>query len=56
MKKQILTFGAVCAAAMAVYAASDRIDVFNKAGEMISIMVNNIQEITVGKSAAGNGF
>lgn len=56
MKKHILTIGAACAAALAIYGASDRIDIFNKAGEFISIMVNNIQEITVGKSDSGNGF
>lgn len=47
MKKKFMTAGAACAAALALFAASDRIDIFNNAGQFISIMVDDIQEITL---------
>ncbi len=50
MKKQALAIGAACAATFAIFAASDRIDVYDAAGKFISIMVDDIQEITLGKS------
>ncbi len=53
---KILLLGAACAASYAVYAASDRIDVYDKEGKFVSIMVDDIREINVGKSADGQGY
>ena len=52
MKKEFMTAGVACAAALALFAASDRIDIFNNAGQFISIMVDDIQEITLGEKTA----
>lgn len=54
--KQYLTIGLAGAAILAAYGASDRLDVYDKAGKFVSIMVDDISEITVGKSADGNGY
>lgn len=56
MKKQLMTAGAACAATLAIFAASDRIDIFDKAGGFVSVMVGDIQEITVGKAAGQDGY
>lgn len=57
MKKKLMTAGAACAAALALFAASDRIDIFNNAGQFISIMVDDIQNITLGdKTADQDGY
>lgn len=56
MKKQLITVGAVCAATFAIFAASDRLDIFDKAGQFVSIMVDDIENITVGKAAGQDGY
>ncbi|MBD5193554.1 MAG: hypothetical protein HDS91_03420 [Bacteroidales bacterium] len=56
MKKVIVAMGAVAAATCALYAASDRLDIYNKQGKFTSIMVDHIEEITIGKDASGNGY
>ena len=56
MKKTVLALGAACVATFGIYAASDRIDVYNRAGSFTSIMVDRIQEISFGKDAAQDGF
>ncbi len=53
MKKQLTTISAACAATLAIFAASDLIDIFDKAGSFVSVMVDDIEEITVGKDAPG---
>lgn len=56
MKKQLMTIGALCAATMAIYAASDRLDIFDKAGNFVSVMVNDIKSITLGEGNDADGF
>lgn len=51
-----MTIGAACAVTLAIFAASDRLDIFDKEGKMISVMVNDIEEITVGKTPGEDGF
>lgn len=51
-----MTAGAACAATLAIFAASDRIDIFDKAGQFVSIMVDDIENITVGKAAGQEGY
>lgn len=56
MKKQLMTIGALCAATVAIYAASDRLDIFDKAGNFVSVMVNDIKSITLGEGNDADGF
>lgn len=56
MKKQLMTIGALCAATMAIYAVSDRLDIFDKAGNFVSVMVNDIKSITLGEGNDADGF
>ncbi|MDE6126311.1 MAG: hypothetical protein K2G30_05075 [Muribaculaceae bacterium] len=56
MKKQLMTAGAACAATLAIFAASDRIDIFDTTGSFVSVMVNDIEEITVGKADGADGY
>lgn len=56
MKKQLMTIGALCAATIAIYAASDRLDIFDKAGNFVSVMVDDIKSITLGEGNDADGF
>lgn len=56
MKKQLMTIGALCAATVAIYAARDRLDIFDKAGNFVSVMVNDIKSITLGEGNDADGF
>ena len=56
MKKELMTIGAACAATLAIFAASDRIDIFDKTGNFVSLMVDDVQEVTVGKAAGEDGY
>ena len=56
MKKGIVALGVAAAATCALFAASDRIDIFDKDGKFVSIMADDIQEITVGKNPTGEGY
>lgn len=56
MKKQLMTIGVLCAATVAIYAASDRLDIFDKAGNFVSVMVNDIKSITLGEGNDTDGF
>lgn len=51
-----MTAGAVCAATLAVFAASDRIDIFDSKGNFVSVLVSDIEEIKVGKDAGADGY
>ncbi|MDE6802881.1 MAG: hypothetical protein K2J06_08980, partial [Muribaculaceae bacterium] len=58
MKKKLLTLGLIMAASCPAFAqvASDRLDIYGKDGKFVSVMKGDVQEITVGKSAAGEGY
>ncbi|MDE5608130.1 MAG: hypothetical protein K2I64_04260 [Muribaculaceae bacterium] len=58
MKKQLLTLGVLMAASFAAFAqsASDRLDIYGKDGKFVSVMKDDVQEITVGKADSGDGY
>ena len=56
MKKQLITLCAATAATFAIFAASDRIDIFDKAGNFVSLMVDDIQSINVSGGSKEDGY
>ena len=57
MKKyQILAATMACAATFAIFAASDRMDVYNRAGQFSSHMVEDIKHLKLGKAAGEEGY
>lgn len=48
MKKLLLSAAALATAAMSLYAASDRLDIYKPDGSFVSVMVDDIKKVTVG--------
>ncbi len=45
-----------CAATFAMFAASDRMDIYDRAGKFISVMVDDIKEINAGQAEGKDGY